>query len=272
MGRYKRKEDSFVLEEIKKIIKVRPTYGYKRVTAMINKKRKKNSEKKLNKKRVYRIMDMNGLLFKKAPRGRNHQSTGKVTTLHSNTRWCSDAFEIHCFNAEKLYVTFALDCHDRECLAYVVSRSPLVQNDIQELMIKAVEGRFGKLETPRPIQFLSDRGSIYRAKDTVNMGRLLGLKPCFTAAYSPESNGMSESFVNTIKRDYVYTSDCLSPKEVEKLLPKWIKDYNEEAPHSGLGMMSPREYIESRRNLAKSRDQEGSVETGQQPGRAIVKI
>ena len=30
-----------------------------------------------------------------------------------------------------------------------------------------------------------------------------------------------------------------------KLLPEWIRDYNEKAPHSGLGMMSPMEYRES---------------------------
>ena len=74
------------------------------------------------------------------------------------------------------------------------------------------------------------------------MGRHLGLKSCFTSPYTPESNGMSEAFVATIKRDYVYTSDCSDALTVMKLFKKWIGDYNNVAPHSGLGMKSPLEY------------------------------
>ena len=245
MKRYSKKEDSEVLAEIKLILKKRPSYGYKRVTAMINKNREISSDKRVNKKRIYRVMDINGLLLKKEKVKRNHQKTGEIITLHSNTRWCSDGFEIHCFNGEKVYVAFTLDCHDREALSYVAKPRPLLATDIQELMIGSVESRFSDLKTPREIQFLSDRGSIYRAKNTVQLGRWLGLKSCFTAAYSPQSNGMSEAFVRTIKRDYVYVSDCFDTESVLKILPDWFEDYNHVAPHSGLGMKSPVEYLKS---------------------------
>ena len=109
-------------------------------------------------------------------------------------------------------------------------------------MIQSVDARFEGGKTLRDIQWLSDRGAIYRAFDTKQLGRDLGLTCCFTAAYSPQSNGMSESFVGTLKRDYVYTSDCFDADTVLEMLPGWFKDYNEEAPHSGLGMMSPLEY------------------------------
>ena len=46
---------------------------------------------------------------------------------------------------------------------------------------------------------------------------------------------MSEAFVATIKRDYVYTSDC-KDVHVMKLFKNWIRDYNNVAPHSGLGI------------------------------------
>ena len=110
-------------------------------------------------------------------------------------------------------------------------------------MLESVEKRFDKDKTRREIQFLSDRGSIYRASETVLMARRLGLKSCFTKAYTPQSNGMSEALVGTIKRDYVYTSDCVDAKTTLERLGDWFKDYNEEAPHSGLGMLSPVEYM-----------------------------
>ena len=188
-------------------------------------------------------MDMNGLISKKIQRSRDHEPTGKIITPHSNTRWCSDGFEIRCYNGEKVYIAFSLDSHDREAISFVAFDRPLLAIDIQQLMLESVEKRFGKDKTRREIQFLSDRGSIYRASETVLMARRLGLKSCFTKAYTPQSNGMSEALVGTIKRDYVYTSDCVDAKTTLKMLGDWFKDYNEEAPHSGLGMLSPVEYI-----------------------------
>ena len=87
--------------------------------------------------------------------------------------------------------------------------------------MQSVEKRFKGLKAPRRIQWLSDRGAIYRSQETVRMGRQLGLKSCFTATYTPESNGMSEAFVATIKRDYVYTSNCRDAETVIKLFKKW---------------------------------------------------
>jgi putative transposase len=239
---YKKHEDEIVLSEIKEVLKIRSTYGYKRVTAMINKTRKKSSQKRLNKKRILRIMQMHGLIYPKSSVLKTHESTGKVMTLHSNTRWCSDCFEIKCFNGEKVYVIFVLDTCDREVIGVIAKTTPIHATDVQNIMIESIEKRFGQTKAPRMIQFLSDRGSIYRAKETKLIGLTVNLQCCFTMAYSPESNGMAEALVKTMKRDYVYTNDCVDPEAILKMIPEWFKDYNENAPHSALGMLSPLEY------------------------------
>jgi len=204
MRHYKKASDQEVLGFIRPILKDRPTYGYKRVTAMIS----KATGTKHNKKKIYRVMKINGLLLPKAETSRKGVKTGKVMTLHSNSRWCSDAFEIKCFNGEKVFVVFTLDTCDREVISCLPSRNPLTSDDIESLMIMSVESRFNCLKTPRLIQFLSDRGSIYRSHRVIHLARRLGLESCFTSAYSPESNGMAEALVKTLKRDYVYTNDC----------------------------------------------------------------
>ena len=239
---YKKHEDCEVLSEIKEVLEERPTYGYKRVTAMINKKRRKNDLKTYNKKRILRVMQMHGLAYPKSSVHRTHDGTGKVMTLHSNTRWCSDCFEIKCFNGEKVYVIFVLDTCDREVIGFIVKLVPILAVDVQSLMVECVEKRFNQTKAPRAIQFLTDRGSIYRAIETRLLGATLNLHCCFTMAYSPESNGMAEATVKTIKRDYVYVNDCVNAEAVIRMIPDWFKDYNEIAPHSALGMLSPIEY------------------------------
>jgi len=50
---------------------------------------------------------------------------------------------------------------------------------IQSLMIMAVEGRFGVLHTGREIEFLSDRGSIYRSYAVQLLARRIRFKILF---------------------------------------------------------------------------------------------
>jgi len=104
--------------------------------------------------------------------------------------------------------------------------------------------RFGErtLTAPVEIQWLSDNGGPYISTDTVLYARTLGFRPVMTPAYSPESNGMAEAFVNTIKRDYVPGADLSNAETVIRQLPAWIDDYNRLAPHSSLGMLSPMEF------------------------------
>jgi putative transposase len=245
MAFFKKRDDEIYLPIIRQVVDNRPTYGYKRITILVNRILKSRGELTINRKRVYRLMRMSGLTLPKSSEKRaNHEGTGKVMTLHSNTRWCSDAFEIKYFNGEKVYVAFSLDCYDREAIHFVATTQPLTQSHIAELMIFSVDKRFPKGRAPRRIQWLTDRGSIYRAQLTRDTARTINLEPCYTAAYSPSSNGMAEAFVGTMKRDYVYTSDCYDADTVLKLLPGWFEDYNSQAPHSALKMMSPREFID----------------------------
>lgn len=229
-------KDLDLVKEIKMIIAKRPTYGYRRITAMLRKRFK------VNHKRVYRIMKENNLTLQKyGPRPlRTHN--GKVQTVKSNIRWCSDAFRLQCWNGEHLEVAFSLDCHDREIISWVTSSRGIDGGLVRDLMAETVEARFGN-NLPHPVQWLTDNGPGYVARETVYFGRELGLEICTTAPYSPESNGMAEAFVKTFKRDYAYVGDLSSADRVREQLKAWFEDYNERAPHKALGMMAPREYL-----------------------------
>ena len=120
--------------------------------------------------------------------------------------------------------------------------------DIQQLMRDAVVGRF-ETAAPYPIQWLSDNGSIYTALDTVITAERLPLVPITTPAASRQSNGMSEAFVNTLRRDYITGADLSTAAAVLEQIPAWLADYNAVAPHSALGYQSPLQYRHSRDTL-----------------------
>jgi transposase InsO family protein len=103
--------------------------------------------------------------------------------------------------------------------------------------------RFGISKAAHPVEWLSDNGSAYIAKDTLDTATALGRKLCFTPIRSPESNGIAEAFVNTFKRDYARLSILPDAETVIALLTAWFEDYNEVHPHSGLKFLSPREFL-----------------------------
>jgi putative transposase len=45
-------------------------------------------------------------------------------------------------------------------------------------MLGAVEKRFGQHLPSKPLEWLTDNGSAYRAHDTRAFARMLGLEPC----------------------------------------------------------------------------------------------
>ena len=113
---------------------------------------------------------------------------------------------------------------------------------VRDLMIACVERRFGGTRTAHPVEWLSDNGSAYTAKDTSDTAAALGLRLCFTPPRSPESNGVSEAFVRTLRRDYARLAILPDAEAVMALLPAWFDDHNEVHPHSGLRFLSPREF------------------------------
>lgn len=111
-------------------------------------------------------------------------------------------------------------------------------------MVATVEHRFGRInKLPHAIEWLTDNGSCYTAHDTRRFARDIGLVPRTTPVESPQSNGMAEAFVRTLKRDYARVSAKPDARSVIDQLPIWFNHYNEVHPHRALGYKSPREFI-----------------------------
>jgi putative transposase len=248
-GRLPQPEDE-LLVEIRQVIADQPTYGYRRVHALIRRDRRERGGAAVNVKRIYRIMKAHGLLLERHTGGgveRRHD--GRVAVERPDTRWCSDGFEIGCDNGERVRIAFTLDCCDREAISFVATTGGIDSGDIRDLMIESVERRFGFIDRlPAPIEWLSDNGSPYTAGETRKLAREIGLLPRTTPIESPQSNGMAEAFVKTFKRDYARVRPRPDAAAVLRQLDSWFAHYNTVHPHKALGYRSPREF---RRQLAQ---------------------
>ena len=249
---YHKAQDAALLPRIRALVAKRPTYGYRRMTAVLNRDLRVEGLDPFNHKRVYRIMKANNLLLERSDFERCERiHDGKVVMMRSNLRWCSDGLEFACWNGDVIRAAFLIDAHDREIIAWrAVANAGITGSDVRDMLLEAVEKRFGTCRAPQVVEILSDNGSAYTAKETRIFARQLGLKPSFTPVRSPQSNGMSEAFVKTFKRDYVRVRPLPDAETVLTLIGDWIEDYNENHPHSGLKWHSPREFIRAKTETA----------------------
>ncbi|WP_222840269.1 IS3 family transposase [Pseudomonas arsenicoxydans] len=237
-------DDAALVVEIQQEVSELPSYGYRRVWGLLRRAREKRSLPAINVKRVYRVMRDHNLLLERRIKqpGVPRRHEGRIAVETSDTRWCSDGFEFRCEDGAKLSVTFALDCCDREAIGWVASPTGYSGDDIRDLMLESVEKRFGDQLPSTPVQWLSDNGSAYTADQTRLFARQIGLQPVTTPVRSPQSNGMAESFVKTIKRDYVAHMPKPDRETALRNLAIAFEHYNEQHPHSALNYRSPREF------------------------------
>ena len=82
---YRKAGDPELRARIHELVDQRPTYGYRRITALLNRERALSGEPNVNHKRVFRIMRRHGLLLERHSGrrpGRVHD--GKVVVMRSN--------------------------------------------------------------------------------------------------------------------------------------------------------------------------------------------
>jgi transposase InsO family protein len=86
---------------------------------------------------------------------------------------------------------------------------------------------------------MTDNGSCYRSFAFRRACKRLGLRHIRTKAYSPQTNGKAERFIQTSLREWAYARPFPTSKARLRALEPWLRYYNERRPHRSLGMISP---------------------------------
>ena len=94
---------------------------------------------------------------------------------------------------------FAIDACDREVMGWLATSAGISGEMVRDLMVACVERRFGISKAAHPVEWLSDNGSAYIAKDTLDTATALGLKLCSrqTARQNPTASRRHSSKPST---------------------------------------------------------------------------
>jgi hypothetical protein len=140
----------------------------------------------------------------------------------------------------ELKIITGLDDHSRFCVsALLVPRA--TARPVCEALALAMR-RHGV-----PDQILTDNGKVFTARFGPGKGQVLfdricrenGIKHLLTAPNSPTTTGKVERFHKTVRSEFLAGRVFGSIEEAQDQLDAWVKSYNEERPHQGIGMVPP---------------------------------
>jgi transposase InsO family protein len=223
-----------------------PTYGYRRLTAMM-----KRLGWKVNGKRVRRWMDELNLCGA-APKRKCRTTDSRhgwpryenlvkdLAIVRPEQVWVADITYVR-LQAEFVYLAVVMDVFTRSIRGWQLGRSL-----DQGLTLAALE-RGLVIGTPEVHH--SDQGVQYAAAVYVERLRGLGVTLSMAAVGEPRENGYAERVMRTIKEEEVDLSEYRDFADARAQIGRFLDDvYNVKRIHSALGYLTPNEFEEQWRS------------------------
>lgn len=217
-----------------------PTYGYRRITAMLHR-----NGRLVNRKRVLRIMRQKRLL--RTRKAQKRQTTNsrhayprypnlveKLAGVHPDQVWVSDITYIR-LHHEFVYLAVILDVFTRSIRGWHLGRGL----DLS-LTLTALRKALAK---NKPEIHHSDQGIQYSAPTYTQALSDAGVQISMAEVGAPEQNGFAERVMRTLKEEEVDLSDYQNYSDAYQQIGRFIDDvYNTKRIHSSLGYLTPAEF------------------------------
>jgi putative transposase len=214
--------------------KEKPLDGYRRITYMMM----DADIVAASPTSVYRVMKRAGLIaqWNGTP---SKKGTGFVQPLQPHEHWHVDIAYLNLCGTF-YYLISVLDGASRFIVHWDI-RAAMEERDVEVVLQRARE----LFPDARP-RIITDNGPQFIAKDFKEFIRLAGMTHVRTAPYHPQSNGKLERFHSTFKDEGWRPMTPLTLDDAHRVAAGFIKRYNEERLHSGIGYVTPRARLAGR--------------------------
>jgi putative transposase len=216
--------------EIAALAQAQPRYGYRRVWALLRRKRP------INRKRVHRLWKRAGLQVQRPKRRRQRRERPtRVAATYPNHVWAYDFVEDRDMHGNVLRILTVIDEFTREGLAIDVDTSSSAERVIGVMaQLVAAHGV--------PAYLRSDNGSEFVAQAVQAWVAHRHITPLYIDPGSPWQNGKDERFNGTVRDECLNMYVFASVQEARVRLEIFRRHYNEARPHSRLGYQTPSEF------------------------------
>lgn len=228
-----RTEPKKLVEKMRELAKERPRFGYRGLYRLL-----RRQGHQVNHKRVYRLYRLEGLSVR-TKRRRRFAASPRIelpTATRPNQCWAMDFVSDHLASGRRFRILTVVDRFSRRCPGVLVDTSipgGRVARFLDELAAKS--GGYPELITV-------DNGPEFISNALDQWASEHGVKLVFSRPGKPVDNAFVESFNGRLRDECLNASWFYSFEDARKVIQDWIRDYNQERPHSSLGGLTPIEY------------------------------
>ena len=225
--------DAKVTSAMRELSRLYPRYGYRRIQVFLERQ-----GFKMGAKRAYRLWCEAGLQLPRR-RPRKRVASGRPRPLapqRANQVWAYDFVYDRCANGQQLKCLTVIDEWTRQCLAIEVAGS-IRSRHVIDVLSRLVS------EHGAPTYLRSDNGPEFVSRAVIRWLHGSDIETAPIDPGKPWQNGTNESF------NYKFRDECLSLEwfrsraEAKVIIEAWRRHSNDVRPHSSLGNLTPREFI-----------------------------
>ena len=231
--RYEPRPDrnSALREELVKLARQKPRYGYRRLHALLERR-----GYEVNVKRVYRLYLEEGLSVRRKKRKRLVRDRAIEARLTGpNQEWAMDFVVDGLATGRMVRILSVVDAYTRECVALKADFS-LGSGRVTRVLERAIS------ERGRPEHLRSDNGPEFASRMMIGWAEDWKIGLVHIQPGRPMQNGHVESFHGRLREECLNTSWFRTLNDVRSTLANWRREYNQERPHSSLDYRTPEEF------------------------------
>jgi transposase InsO family protein len=179
-------------------------------------------------KRVLRLMREHQLLSPHRGRqGTPAAHDGTIVTDAPNVMWGTDGAKVFTLDEGWVWTFVAVEHWNAECVGWYVAKQGTAYAALQPLAlgVTALYGGVGA-DVARGLVVRLDHGTQYLSDHFVNQLRFWGMAPSFAFVAEPETNGVAERFIRTLKEQVIYGRTYRTAAEVRAAVAAFIARYN----------------------------------------------
>jgi transposase InsO family protein len=229
--------------EIQQIALQWPAYGYRRMTAELQRR-----GFDVNHKRVLRMMRADNLLCLRrraflVTTDSHHDLrvypnlARQITATTINQLWVADITYIR-LCTEFVYLAVVLDRFSRKVIGWALGRTLAA-----DLALSALRMALKQRQPQAGLVHHSDRGVQYASHEYTDLLRQHGVQISMSRRGNPYDNGACESFMKTLKYEEVHRNEYRDIHEASASIGDFLERvYNQQRLHSALGYLPPSEF------------------------------
>lgn len=262
--RYEPKPDrnSQLRDELLKLARQKPRYGYRRLHALLQRQ-----GHGVNIKRVYRLYVEEGLAVRRRKRKRlirDPQAASRL--LRVNQEWAMDFIVDGLANGRMVRILSVVDAYTRECLALEADVN-LGSGRVTRVLEQLIE------ERGCPENLRSDNGPEFTSRRMIGWAEERRISLVHIQPGRPMQNGHVESFHGRLRDECLNANWFRTLNDVRVTLTNWQREYNWDRPHSSLGYRTPEQFrqitgyanVEGTKHLPHSHSHDGGSGTIPKP-------